>query len=191
MLVFCHYTVYIQRHAISNKRKLHWLYVQMYLETWKYMFLRRSLASLARAYKFFQFFFCRYIWGSCPPNTKKLATLVRKRAVKAPIAKNIPITQFCKRVCRTHRPVTNVKVSRDETEGCPSWKFGFTWAASEMWCASQQWIFFFSLLTKKISPSNCTKMYKTPELLGAPPPGLHPLWARSRKRSLTIDIPII
>ena len=24
----------------------------------------------------FFFFFCRYIWGSCPPNTKKLATLV-------------------------------------------------------------------------------------------------------------------
>ena len=40
----------------------------------------------------------------------------RKRAVKAPIAKNIPITQFCKRVCRTHRPVTNVKVSRDERD---------------------------------------------------------------------------
>ena len=40
----------------------------------------------------------------------------RKRAVKAPIAKDIPITQFCKRVCRTHRPVTNVKVSRDERD---------------------------------------------------------------------------
>ena len=44
---------------------------------------------------------------------------------------------------------------------------------------------------KKISPSNCTKMYKTSELPGAPPPGPHPLWARLRKRSLTIDIPII
>ena len=41
----------IQRHAISNKRELHWLYVQMYFEIWKCMFLRRSLASLARAYK--------------------------------------------------------------------------------------------------------------------------------------------
>ena len=29
-------------------------------------------------------------------------------------------------------------------------------------------------------------MYKTPELPGAPPPGPHPLWARLRKRSLTI-----
>ena len=76
MLVFCHYTVYIQRHAISNKRKLHWLYVQVYLETWKYMFLRRSLAHTS-----YLFFFCRYIWGSCPPppNTKKLATLVPRR----------------------------------------------------------------------------------------------------------------
>ena len=35
------------------------------------MFLRRSLAQ----YKYI-YYFCRYIWGSCPPNTKKLATLV-------------------------------------------------------------------------------------------------------------------
>ena len=45
--------------------------MQMYLETWKYMF--RSLAHIS------YFFFCRYIWGSCPPNTKKLATLVAVR----------------------------------------------------------------------------------------------------------------
>ena len=31
------------------------------------------------------------------------------------------------------------------------------------------------IVFKKISPSNCTKMYKTPELPGAPPPGPHPL----------------
>ena len=36
--------------ADDLKRKLHWLYVHMYFETWKCMFLRRSLASLARAY---------------------------------------------------------------------------------------------------------------------------------------------
>ena len=78
MLVFCHYTVYIQRHAISNKRKLHWLYVQMYLETWKYMFLRRSLASLARAYKLLVFLLSVHL-GVLPPNTKKLATLVPRR----------------------------------------------------------------------------------------------------------------
>ena len=53
---------------ISNKRELHWLYVQMYLETWKHMFLRRSLASLARAYKLLFF--------SSVGNTKKLVTLV-------------------------------------------------------------------------------------------------------------------
>ena len=36
------------------------------------MFLRRSLAHVSN-----NFFFCRYIWGSCPPpNTKKLATLI-------------------------------------------------------------------------------------------------------------------
>ena len=44
---------------------------------------------------------------------------------------------------------------------------------------------------KKISQSNCSKMYKTPELPGAPPPGPHSFWARLRKRSFTIDIPII
>ena len=42
------------------------------------MFLRRSLASLARAYKLhvYDFFLCRYIWGLAPPppHTKKLAT---------------------------------------------------------------------------------------------------------------------
>ena len=39
------------------------------------MFLRRSLASLARAV--YVHIFCRYIWGFCPPpNTKKLATLL-------------------------------------------------------------------------------------------------------------------
>ena len=34
-----------------------------------YMFLRRSLASLARAYKLhvYDFFLCRYIWGLAPP----------------------------------------------------------------------------------------------------------------------------
>ena len=33
------------------------------------MFLRRSLASLARAYKLhvYDFFLCRYIWGLAPP----------------------------------------------------------------------------------------------------------------------------
>ena len=47
------------------------------------MFLRRSLASLARAYKLhvkklYDFFLCRYIWGfpPPPPHTKKLATLL-------------------------------------------------------------------------------------------------------------------
>ena len=43
------------------------------------MFLRRSLASFARAYKLhiYVFFLCRYIWGLAPPpHTKKLATLL-------------------------------------------------------------------------------------------------------------------
>ena len=42
------------------------------------MFLRRSLASLARAYKLhvYDFFFiCRYIWGLAPPY-QNLATLL-------------------------------------------------------------------------------------------------------------------
>ena len=54
----------------------------MYLETWKYMFLRRSLASLARAY--ISYFFSVGTFGGLapppPPNTKKLATSSRERA---------------------------------------------------------------------------------------------------------------
>ena len=43
------------------------------------MYLRRSLASLARQLHVYDLFLCRYIWGlapSPPPHTKKLATLL-------------------------------------------------------------------------------------------------------------------
>ena len=39
-------------------------------ESWKYMFLRRSLAQYKNIY-----IFCQYISGVLPPNTTKLATL--------------------------------------------------------------------------------------------------------------------
>ena len=68
MLVFCHYILsIIQRYAIRlNKRELHCVRANVFGDLKK--FLRRSLASLARAYKLLFFlFFCRYIWGSCPP----------------------------------------------------------------------------------------------------------------------------
>ena len=53
------------------------------------MFLRRSLASLARAYKLhvYDFFLCRYIWGLPPPptlHTKKLATLNTVASFRSP-----------------------------------------------------------------------------------------------------------
>ena len=38
------------------------------------IYVSEALARFARSH----FFFCRYIWGSCPPNTKKLATLVAR-----------------------------------------------------------------------------------------------------------------
>ena len=46
------------------------MYMQMYFETWKWIYFRgaRSLRSLAHiSYIYMPFFFCRYIWGSCPP----------------------------------------------------------------------------------------------------------------------------
>ena len=45
------------------------------------MCLRRSLASLARACKLYMYiyFLCGYIWGLALPNTKKLATLLKKK----------------------------------------------------------------------------------------------------------------
>ena len=43
-------------------------------ETWKYMFLRRSLASLACAYKLQLFLSVHLGGGAPPPHTKKLAT---------------------------------------------------------------------------------------------------------------------
>ena len=53
----------------------HWIgcmyvHADVFWDLKMYIFLRRSLASLARAYKLHIhdfFFFCRYIWGSCPP----------------------------------------------------------------------------------------------------------------------------
>ena len=54
------------------------MYADVFGDLKIYMFLRRSPASLARAYKLHvhNFFFCRYIWGSCPLNNKKPATLL-------------------------------------------------------------------------------------------------------------------
>ena len=63
---------------------MHWLYMyipQMYFESWKYMFLRRSLASLARAV------LCTFFVGTFgglappPPHTKKLATLMTTHTI--------------------------------------------------------------------------------------------------------------
>ena len=69
MLVFYQYTVIYS--AISNKRGLHCLYMHadVFWDLKIYIFLRRSLAHISYMYIFF---FCRYIWGSCPPppNTK-------------------------------------------------------------------------------------------------------------------------
>ena len=45
------------------------MYVQMYLETWKYMFLRRSLASLAHACKLL--FFLSVHYGGLLPQYQK------------------------------------------------------------------------------------------------------------------------
>ena len=69
------------------------------------MFLRRSLASLARAYKLhvYDFFFlCRYIWGLAPPpHTKKLATLLlpafaHQKSGQMKMADSVPPTRYTK-----------------------------------------------------------------------------------------------
>ena len=75
---------------------------QMYFESWKYMFPRRSLAY----YKYMIFFFfCRYIWGSCPPpppNTKNLATLLHvcKRRVCIHVYKLGDLAYNLLQICR-------------------------------------------------------------------------------------------
>ena len=68
----------IQRYAISNKRELHCVRADVFGDL--KIYVSEALARFARPrIKISYFFFCRYIWGSCPPpppNTKKLATLV-------------------------------------------------------------------------------------------------------------------
>ena len=60
----------LYRHTTRNTRELHWLY--MYTDVlWDlkmYMFLRRSLTSLARSRIFmYTIFFLLSVWGFCPP----------------------------------------------------------------------------------------------------------------------------
>ena len=69
------------------------------------MFLRRSLALLARAYKLlvYDFFLMSgYIWGLAPPHTKKLATLLllpafaHQKSGQMKLADSVPPTRYTK-----------------------------------------------------------------------------------------------
>ena len=71
------------------------------------MFLRRSLASLARAYKLlvYDFFFMSVHLGACPPppppHTKKLATLLlpafaHQKSGQMKMADSVPPTRYTK-----------------------------------------------------------------------------------------------
>ena len=69
------------------------------------MFLRRSLASLARAYKLhvYDFFFMSVHLGACPPppHTKKLATLLlpafaHQKSGQMKMVDSVPPTRYTK-----------------------------------------------------------------------------------------------
>ena len=67
------------------------LYMQMYLESWKYMFLRRSLASLAQ-YKYI--IFVGTFGGPCPPPQYQKAgyALLTRSTIRISIGLGIGIT---------------------------------------------------------------------------------------------------
>ena len=94
MLVFCQYTVVYS--AIEGNTALIVYVCRCILRPEIYMLLRRSLASLARAYKlhvYMIFFLSVGTFGGLPPpppNTKKLATLLAKREGVSVVYKNNP-----------------------------------------------------------------------------------------------------
>ena len=110
--------------------------------------------ALARAYKFFFWFFSVGTFGGlAPPPQKyqKAGYASEKESCKSTdCEEHSYYAIFCKRVCRTHRPVTNVKVSRDKRDVLHE---NLDSHGLQVRCdVPHSSDFFFSLLTKKNKP---------------------------------------